>query len=275
MNNDITTAEVSPSEEADWLQCLLNSLMAAHRPEDTKRFGVGRYTLDEVSLLLALSLSETGAFSSQLRDHMWAAVERSELRLRDEVTGLFVGEKHQRNGWGVVTRQDVNAWLEVNEVGYRWDDPSASTCGSETPETNRTAEAESAPAAMLAPEPTAPAEPVHAADTSSKPAKEHEPPPLKTPEIADAFDGLDGNTATQWRQRLSDVNNHSWLLPARAVKATAPKSATWYPLVLATLLQKRGESSDSLNRAFSSAPKLKPWLHLWREHMRERNVFGQ
>jgi len=158
LNNDITTAEVSPSEEADWLQCLLNSLMAAHRPEDTKRFGVGRYTLDEVSLLLALSLSETGAFSSQLRDHMWAAVERSELRLRDEVTGLFVGEKHQRNGWGVVTRQDVNAWLEVNEVRYRWDDPSASTCGSETPETNRTAEAESAPAAMLAPEPTASAE---------------------------------------------------------------------------------------------------------------------
>jgi hypothetical protein len=170
LNNDITTAEVSPSEEADWLQCLLNSVMAAHRPEDTKRFGVGPYTLDEVSLLLALSLSETGAFSSQLRDHMWAAVARSELRLRDEVTGLFVGEKHQCNGWGVVTRQDVNAWLEVNEVGYRWDDPAASTCGSETPETNRTAETESTPSAMLAPEPTAQAEP----------AKNPEPPPLTT-----------------------------------------------------------------------------------------------
>jgi hypothetical protein len=144
VNDDMKAAEVSATEEADWLQCLLNSLMAAHRPEDTKRFGLGRYTLDEASLLLSLSLSETGAFNSQLRDHMWAAVERSELRLRDEVTGLFVGEKHLRNGWGVVTRQDVNAWLEVNEVGYRWEEPSAPTSGSETPETKPTAEAESA-----------------------------------------------------------------------------------------------------------------------------------
>ena len=74
------------------------------------------------------------------------------------------------------------------------------------------------------------------------------PPPLTTPDIADAFDGIDGLTAKQWRDKLGDVKNHQWVLPARAEKVTAPKAATWWPITLAELLLARGASDESLNR---------------------------
>lgn len=131
MNHDHKASAEGASEEAEWLQCLLTWATASHKPEDTKRFLLGRYTINEASLLLALSLGETGAFESQVRDYMLAAVAQSELRLRDEVTGLFVGEKHQGKAWGVVTMHDVNAWLERNAVEYRWEDPPVSRRGSE------------------------------------------------------------------------------------------------------------------------------------------------
>ena len=101
------------------------------------------------------------------------------------------------------------------------------------------------------------------------------PPPLTTPEIADAFDGIDGQTAKQWRDKLGDVNNHRWLIKARAQTAKAPKPATWLPIKFAELLLAREASIDSLNRAFVNAPKLKPWLPLWQEKRRERNAFGR
>lgn len=101
------------------------------------------------------------------------------------------------------------------------------------------------------------------------------PPPLTTPDIADAFDGIDGQSAKQWRDKLGDVNNHQWLLPARAARAAAPKSATWWPIAFAELLLERGTEADSLNRAFLMVPKLKPWLLLWQEKRRERNAFGR
>jgi hypothetical protein len=111
--------------------------------------------------------------------------------------------------------------------------------------------------------------------TLSEPVKKQEPPPLTTAEIADAFDGINDTSATRWRKRLGDVNNHEWLLPARAVKASAPKSATWCPLVFAGLLLERKASGERLNRAFLNIPMLKPWLKLWQEQKRERSAFGQ
>jgi hypothetical protein len=100
------------------------------------------------------------------------------------------------------------------------------------------------------------------------------PPPLTTPELADAFDGVDGQTAQQWRRKLGDVKNHKWLLPARHEPATAPNAATWWPLLFAELLLARDVSAESLNRVFMTR-KLKPWLLLWQEKRRERNAFGQ
>lgn len=101
------------------------------------------------------------------------------------------------------------------------------------------------------------------------------PPPLTTPEVADAFDGVDGQTAKQWRDKLGDVNNHQWLIEARAQRAAAPRPTTWWPIAFAELLLARGASDESLNRAFVAAPKLRPWLALWQEKRRERNAFGQ
>lgn len=101
------------------------------------------------------------------------------------------------------------------------------------------------------------------------------PLPLTTPEIADAFDGIDGQSAEQWRRKLGDVNNHKWLLGARAEKAKAPQPARWWPIKLAELVLEREDCADSLNRAFLTAPTLKQWRPAWQEHRRERDAFGR
>jgi hypothetical protein len=118
------------------------------------------------------------------------------------------------------------------------------------------------------------------ADTVTVPTKKAgdapaDPPPLSTPRLAEAFDDTDNKSAKQWRRILGDVNNHHWLLDARADRGTAPRPTTWWPLKFAALLEKRGVTFDSLNRAFLTSPTLKPWLRHWQEARRERNAFGQ
>ena len=100
------------------------------------------------------------------------------------------------------------------------------------------------------------------------------PQPLTTRKIADAFADIDGQTAQQWRDKLGDVNNHRWLLPARAARNSAPRPSTWWPLKFADLLEERGTTLDSLKQAFLHQPALKPWLAEWQEAKRERNAFG-
>ena len=110
------------------------------------------------------------------------------------------------------------------------------------------------------------------AGTSPQP---HEgPPALKTPEIADAFDGISGHSAQQWRDMLGDMNNHQWLKAALATQGKAPRPSTWWPLKFADLLLERGATRESLNRAFVNAPKLKQWLPNWQQAKRERDAFG-
>jgi hypothetical protein len=98
--------------------------------------------------------------------------------------------------------------------------------------------------------------------------------PLTTRMIADAFNGINQVSAAQWLVWLGDLKHHGWLIPARAEKRPAPNSATWWPLKLAELLQKRGAEFDALNRCFLNAPALKPWLPAWQDARRERNAFG-
>ena len=114
------------------------------------------------------------------------------------------------------------------------------------------------------------------ADAESMPARAGgHSMPLTTPQMADAFDGIDGRTGQKWRELLGDLNNHQWALPARAAEGKAPKPATWWPVILAGLLLKRGTSSDPLNHCFLTMPTLKAWLPEWQEERRTRNAFGQ
>lgn len=97
---------------------------------------------------------------------------------------------------------------------------------------------------------------------------------LTTPELADAFDGIDDVSAEQWRRRLGDLKNHAWLMPARANAGRAPRPSTWLPLRFAELLMERDVAFETLNRKFLTVPKLKPWLPAWQEARRDRNAFG-
>lgn len=92
---------------------------------------------------------------------------------------------------------------------------------------------------------------------------------LDTSAIAEAFSCIDG-----LRRKLSDANNHKWLIPARITQGVPPKPSTWCPLKLAKILLDRGASAEGLSRAFLKEVALKPWLTEWQEAKRERNAFG-
>ena len=114
-----------------------------------------------------------------------------------------------------------------------------------------------------------------AAPVSDVGAKDDSPQALTTPQMADAFEGIDGQTAKQWREKLGDTKNHQWLLPALHARGSAPTPSTWWPLEFARVLQGRGATFENLNGAFLTVPVLKRWLPEWQEAHRERNAFGR
>jgi len=213
-------------------------------------YGTGptHWTIENAAAAIAAQEGWHNEARDTLRDQMMQAARDGTLTVRHPHTDLKYRPEVGRDYCELVTRADVNAWLALDEgSALRWDDEKAA-----------------APAA---------AEPALAL-TEPKQSKARAAP-LVTPAIADAFDGIDGLSAMQWRGKLGDLNNHQWLLPALAARGKAPSPSTWWPLKLADLLQGRGVTLDSLNRLFLKAPALRPWLPEWQESKHERNAFGQ
>ena len=101
------------------------------------------------------------------------------------------------------------------------------------------------------------------------------PPPLTSPQIADAFNGIDDLSALQWRARLGEPPKWLEVERTRASIGTAPKPSTWWPLELARILTKRGVAYECLNRKFVNERALKPWLPKWQAERRECNGLEQ
>ena len=216
---------------------------------------------DELPGLIAGALHEgplaQAAAEINLDAELKALVDAGELMVRDPLT---LGPQTFRLGRTLrasvlLPREDLGPLLASRGIGLRFTGAAAEPV-LELDDSAAQVAADEAP-------PTAPA------------SNATTPPPLTTPDIADAFDGINGQTAQQWRDKLGDVNNHQWLVEARAARASAPRPATWWPIKFAELLRARKATDESLDHAFLTVPKLKPWLPLWQEKRRERNAFGQ
>jgi hypothetical protein len=110
---------------------------------------------------------------------------------------------------------------------------------------------------------------------ASEPSQEDLPTPLTTRQIALAFDGIAALSTEQWLNKLSDLNNAKWLLPAVVKRGRAPAPSTWNPCKLAEALRAEGATDLELRRLFLEIPELKPWRDLWQQSTRDRNAFGQ
>jgi hypothetical protein len=171
------------------------------------------------------------------------AAEKQELRVRHPETLLpeVFNDWPQPSSFALVcTVADVNAWLESQGVPYRLD--------ANTHAAQQEADQDTRP-------------PIVAAQAAG----------LPTPQIAEAFSFVLG-----LKEKLGDVNNHRWLLPARLTKGNRPTPATWCPLKLADLLVSNGSTNEQpINAAFVSSQALRAWRDEWQEARRERNAFGR
>jgi hypothetical protein len=209
------------------------------------------------------AIAEQEAWHDEARDtlrrQMLQAARDGRLRVRHPHTDLPIdGEKREnvRDWYELVTREDVNQWLEAQGAAYRW----------RVVQSDIEARQGQPKATVQQP-----------ADTM----KHGEgPPALTTPGISEAFDGITERSAKQWRDMLGDVKNHQWVMPARVEAGKAPNPSRWCPLTLARILLERVPSperepcTESLNRRFLNEPALKPWLAAWQEDRRQRNAFG-
>ena len=193
----------------------------------------------------------------------------SEIRLPDSNEGQTAFAKHIDAEFinGYVDAHDVFEWLK----GFRNDaDAFAAEYGVDDA-TLPVASKQTAPQAAPAQQAGTEAAPAGAAVEAAVDGT----PSLTTPKIAAAFDGINGLSARQLRAKMGDVKNHQWLVHARHTQGVAPKPSTWWPLLVAHLLEDRGATFESLNRKFLNEKALKPWLRKWQEARHEQNAFGE
>ena len=131
------------------------------------------------------------------------------------------------------------------------------------------------PSAAARLETTTAASPTEPAPAGGANAAVDGPPPLTSPQIADAFNGIGDLSEQQWRARLGEPPKWLDVERTRASIGTAPKPSTWWPLELARILTKRGVAYECLNRKFVNERALKPWLPKWQAERRECNGLEQ
>lgn len=214
-------------------------------------FGTGptHWTIENAAAAIAAQEGWHNGARDTLRDHMLQAAHEGTLTVRHPHTGKAFRPDTVRAFYELVTPADVCAWFALDPIaGLQWN-------------VTAPAIAELARAAAKA-------------KSDVEPAPVSPTRPLTSPQLADAFDGVE-LTVDKWRTKLGDTNNHQWLLPAQRSKGTAPNPSTWCPVAFADLLHKRGTKPAELNRCFLTVQALKPWLAEWQEATRERNNFGQ
>ena len=100
--------------------------------------------------------------------------------------------------------------------------------------------------------------------------------PMKTRELAQAFDGIVGRDAPGWAKLLGDASACQWALPARLDPgARGKRPATWDPVAFALLLERLKDVPRSqLKRRFRAEPLLAEWREVWGRKIAELEAFG-
>ncbi len=90
---------------------------------EAKRIAEGRYFIDEAANAIAQQRGLGEVWALQFRDAMVKAAEIRALTVRDPSTWLPIPTGQRVSLARIVTRADVNAWLDSQQTGYRWEGP--------------------------------------------------------------------------------------------------------------------------------------------------------
>jgi len=163
---------------------------------------------------------------------MAEAINAKALPTVSRKTGLRVPKDREPEFLGVVTVDDVNAWLEARGAPYRWNPAPSTTAAS-----------------------------VQSENTG--------PLPLTTSEIALCFAGLKWKTEEEWKKPLGD--KPLWLKHCVHTPGQQGKSQTrWNPVDIGAALVRNGHAkANSVRAKFQTQPLLSPWGDAWKTYEAE------
>lgn len=200
------------------------------RPWETLDFlPAGCFLYHQAASQIADTLEWSDYKFEALLGDMAEAINAKALPTVSRKTGLRVPKDREPEFLGVVTVDDVNAWLTARGAPYRW-----------TP-------TEQAPA---------PAQSTAQHDTTDTRGRKG----LPTPDIAVFFDGAPF-TKNEWNKR---INERKWLETARIAKGEqggAP--AMWCPLNIGQLVWEKEPSKRAMLKRIFQNPALAPWRDEW------------
>ena len=195
----------------------------------------------------------------RLQEAMLNAILAGELDAYDKRTGALLHLPFEMTKPVCIRVPDVNDWAKRTGRDWQWISPNAKTSA-----TGVAAEALVGTVSV-----------VTSTVTAGTPKGIQPPlsngPSLKTSNLAQSFDDINGWPARRWIKNLS---SSKWLHPAN-IDPGAPgrASATWSPLIVAQLVHGRtkGDRAKSkilkaLSSKFRSNPLLEPWRDDWNEY---------
>lgn len=120
LTRDMVAAD-DADDEARELVRRENEEKARRRAAEAKRIAEGRYFIDEAANAIAQQRGLNEAWALQFRDAMLKAAEDRPLTVRDPSTWLPIPQGQRVSLARIVTRADVNVWLDAQGTGYRWE----------------------------------------------------------------------------------------------------------------------------------------------------------
>lgn len=126
LTRDMVVAD-DGDDEARELVRRANEEKAKQRADEAKRIAEGRYCIDEAASAIAQQRGLNEAWARQFRDEMMRAAKERDangkpaLTVRDPWTLLPIPAERMVSMARIVTRADVNAWLDAQGTGYLWE----------------------------------------------------------------------------------------------------------------------------------------------------------
>jgi hypothetical protein len=120
LQRDLVLAPDADYEAREFVQ-RVNQEKARRREANAERMAQGRYFLDEAATAIASQRGLGEAWAQQFRDAMVKAAHDRSLIVRDPSTWLPTPHGQRVSLARIVTRADVNAWLDAQGAGYRWE----------------------------------------------------------------------------------------------------------------------------------------------------------
>jgi hypothetical protein len=208
---------------------------------------------------ISYQLGHTDGQRVRLQDDMFNAIQTGELDAYDMQTGALLHLPFEISKPVCVRVADVNDWAKRTGKPWQWNSPNVKTRVTGVAAEALVGTASVVIATVTAGTPKGIQIPLRAA------------PRLKTSDLAQSFNDINGWPAERWIKNLS---SSQWLHPANIDPGAPGKaSATWSPLIVAQLVHGRKKSDrakstilKALHSRFKRIPLLEPWRDDWNEY---------